>query len=229
MTDHPPTDGHSTADSTDTETPMQVGDHATDQVDEPAVDDDSDRDAVVDCNEEESAEPSPTAGAPTSQIRRPWSHVATFFVLPVVVLALAVAAGFLKWEDGSTRAYQLARIESVQAAKDTTVVLLSYQPGTAEKELGAASQRLTGSFKNDYLDLIDRVVIPGAKQQLISTTASVPAAASISANADHAVVLLYVNQSTMIGSTRPTDLQSTVRVTLNKIDDRWLISEFTPE
>jgi Mce-associated membrane protein len=120
-------------------------------------------------------------------------------------------------------------VQSLQAAKDTTVSLLSYQPDTAEKQLGAAEQLLTGSFKNDFHDLITKVVIPGSKQQRISTVATVPAAASVSASADGAVVLLYVNQSTMIGSTPPTDLQSTVRVTLDKVDGRWLISGFTPE
>lgn len=197
--------------------------------DSPAEPDDN----VIDFDDHERSEDSPIDSADpvaaTPKTRRRWSRIIVFIVLPMVALAFASLAGFLKWEDGSLRASELARMQSVQAAKDTTVALLSYQPDTAEKELGAAAQLLTGSFKNDFNDLIGKVVIPGSKQQRISTTATIPGAASISATANHAVVLLYVNQSTVVGSGPPTDLQSTVRVMLDKVGDRWLISEFTPE
>ncbi len=72
------------------------------------------------------------------------------------------------------------------------------------------------------------VVIPGAKQRQISAVATVPAAASVSATANHAVVLVFVNQSTIIGNDPPSDSTSSVRVTLEKVHDRWLISQFDP-
>ena len=43
---------------------------------------------------------------------------------------------------------------------------------------------------------------PGAKQKQISAVATVPGAASISASANHAVVLLFVNQTIMSARTR---------------------------
>ena len=60
-------------------------------------------------------------------------------------------------------------------------VLLSYQPDTVDKDLGAARDRLTGAFKDSYTQLIHDVVIPGAKKQRIAAVATVPAAASVSA------------------------------------------------
>jgi Mce-associated membrane protein len=72
------------------------------------------------------------------------------------------------------------------------------------------------------------VVIPGAKQQHVSTTATVPAAASVSATPDHAVTLLFVNQSATVDKSPPTDTTSSVRVTLDKVGGRWLISGFDP-
>jgi Mce-associated membrane protein len=157
-----------------------------------------------------------------------WSQAIVFVVLPALALLLASAAGFLKWQDGSAREAGVARAESVRAATDSTIALLSYKPDTVEKDLDAARSRLTGSFLNAYRSLTHDVVIPGAKQKQISAIATVPAAASTSATENHAVVLLFVNQSVIIGQDAPTSTASSVRVTLDKVGGRWLISQFDP-
>jgi Mce-associated membrane protein len=58
--------------------------------------------------------------------------------------------------------------------------------------------------------------------------ATIPAAASTSATATHAGVLLFVNQTVIVGQAAPTSTASSVRVTLDKVDGRWLISQFDP-
>jgi Mce-associated membrane protein len=174
------------------------------------------------------------AGAPNRRTRASgerrvgWSRVLTRGVLPGVALVLAVAAGFLKWVDGSARQSDLAGIASVQAASESTVALLSYEHDTVDNDVAAARERLTGNFKDVYNSLTHDVVIPGAKQKQISTIATVPAAASVSATENHAVVLVFVDQTLTIGNAAPTDTASSVRVTLDKIDGRWLISQFDP-
>jgi Mce-associated membrane protein len=151
-----------------------------------------------------------------------------FGLLPILALLLGAGAGYLKWEDSSRRDAARARTESVQVAKDSTVALLSYKTETVEKDLGAARDRLTGSFLDAYTQLVNNVVIPGAKEKKISAVAQVPAAASVSAKPDHAVVLLFVNQTVVMGTDAPTNTASSVRVTLDKVDDRWLVSGFDP-
>jgi Mce-associated membrane protein len=174
-------------------------------------------------------EPEPEEVSPGKKKRRiPWARVLAFGVLPSLVLGLSVAAAWLKWHDASARASQTASIESVAAAKDSAVAMLSYQPDSVEKDLGAARGRLTGSFQASYAQLIHDVVIPGAKQRHISAVATIPAAASVTANPKHAVVLLFVDQTVIIGTDAPTDTASTVRVSLDKVGDRWLISSFDP-
>ena len=116
----------------------------------------------------------------------------------------------------------------MQAAKDSTIALLSYKPDTVEQQLGAARDLLTGDFRDSYTSLTNDVVIPGAKQKQISAVATVPAVASVSADPGHAVVLVFVNQTVVVGQDAPTDTASSVRVTLDKVGDRWLISEFDP-
>ena len=157
-----------------------------------------------------------------------WSRAIAYGVLPGLALLLASAAGFLKWQDGSVRDAQVARAESVRAATDGTIALLSYRPDTVQKDLEAAKGRLTGTFLDAYTSLTHDVVIPGAKQKQISAVATVPAAASTSATANHAVVLLFVNQTVIVGKDAPTNTASSVRVTLDKVEGRWLISQFDP-
>ncbi len=149
-------------------------------------------------------------------------------ILPCIALLLTLGAGWLKWHDATIRGGQSAATDTVKAATDGTVAILSYRPDTVDEALHTARERLTGNFRDAYTSLVDDVVIPGAKQKQISAIATVPAAASVSATDDHAVVLVFVNQSTIVGTDAPTETASSVRVTLDKIDGRWLISEFTP-
>lgn len=157
-----------------------------------------------------------------------WVKAIAFGLLPVIAVFLGAAAGYLKWRDTSTRDSQRAAITSVQAATEGTIAMLSYRADSVETDLEAASARLTGSFHDAYTSLIRDVVIPGAKQQRISAVASVPAAASVSASGSHAVVVVFVNQTTTVGDSAPTNTTSSVQVTLDRVGDRWLISEFTP-
>lgn len=157
-----------------------------------------------------------------------WSRAMAFGVLPVLALLLAAAAGFLKWQLASSQMSEVARVDSLAAAKESTVALLSYQPGSVDKDLGAARERLTGKFKESYTQLVQDVVAPGAKKDRIAAAATVPAAASLSATPNHAVALLFVDQTVTVGNDVPADTASTVRVTLDKCGDRWLISSFDP-
>jgi len=178
--------------------------------------------------ESETDDNSDSAEPVKARRRFSWSQALVYVVLPALALLLAITAGFLKWQDVSARNSHIAGIEAVAAAKDSAVALLSYKPDSAEKDLDAARDRLTGSFKESYTQLTHDVVIPGAKEKHISSVATVPAAASVSASRNHAVVVLFVNQTTVVGSDAPTDSQSSVRVTLDKIDGRWLVSQFEP-
>jgi Mce-associated membrane protein len=156
-------------------------------------------------------------------------HVTTYVALPLLVMSMAAAAGYLKYTDGSVRDAQRAAISSVQAATEGTIALLSYAPDTAQTTLTAARDRLTGAFRDSYTSLTNDVVIPGAKEKKISATATVPAASSMSANENHAVVLVFVDQSVIVGNDAPSATNSVVQVTLDKAGNRWLISGFDPK
>ncbi|WP_396902066.1 hypothetical protein [Mycolicibacterium sp.] len=155
--------------------------------------------------------------------------VVVYVLVPVIALMLTVVDGYLKWQQSSLRAGQIASVESVRAATDATIKMLSYRPETVEHDLRAATESLTGSFRDAYTSLTEDVVIPGAKEKNISAVAKVTAAASVSSSADHAVVLVFVNQTTAVGSEAPSDTASSVKVTLEKRAGSWLVAGFDPQ
>jgi Mce-associated membrane protein len=148
--------------------------------------------------------------------------------LPAVALLLALGVGYLKWLDGTARESLAAAEQSVRVASESTVAMLSYKPETVDKDLKSAADRLAEPFRQQYTQLVNDVVAPGAKQQHISALATVPAAASVSATGKHAVVLVFVDQTTTIGDDTPSQSTSSVRVSLDKVDGRWLVSQFDP-
>jgi Mce-associated membrane protein len=185
-------------------------------------------DENIDDNATPVAEPNGDAAAIDSNRDPRWSKVVAYAVLPGLAVLLAAGIGYVKWQDISAHGATSAGADSVRAATDGTIALLSYKPETVEKDLAAARDRMTGQFLDSYTALTKDVVIPGSKQKQISAVATVPAAASVQASSNHAVVLLFVDQSVVIKDDAPTSTASTVRVTLDRIDGRWLISHFDP-
>lgn len=172
---------------------------------------------------EESVEP------PLSRPRRSrFTQALIFGVMPAVAVVLALGVGYLKWQTGSTQQAESAAAASVAAATDTTIAILAYQSDTVDRDLHAATDRLTGTFRDQYTKLIDEVVIPGAKEKRVSASVTIPAAASVSAGENRAEVLVFVNQETKFGDDTPSNSVSSVKVTLQKEDDRWLVSQFEP-
>jgi Mce-associated membrane protein len=198
--------------------------------DEASPDDIAERDGVADETEaadeaelpdvDEAVHEDDAEGAPAGQSAGfSWARLLVV-VLPALALILALGVGYLKWLDGTARESRVAADQSVRAASDITVAILSYKPETVDQDLKAAADRLAEPFRQQYTQLVKDVVAPGAKQQHISAVATVPAAASVSATGKHAVVLVFIDQTTTIGNDAPTQSTSSVRVSLDKVDGR---------
>ncbi|HXO82072.1 MAG TPA: hypothetical protein VN856_19545 [Mycobacterium sp.] len=206
--------------------------------DESSVDDPAERDDLADEAEaadeadlldpEEVEGENDTSEAPVERSSRfSWTRLLVAG-LPVLALILALGVGYLKWLDGTARESRAAAEASVRAASESTIAILSYKPETVDRDLKVAADRLSEPFRQQYTQLVNDVVAPGAKQQHITAVATVPAAASVLATGKHAVVLVFVDQTTTIGNDAPTQSTSSVRVSLEKVDGRWLISQFDP-
>lgn len=155
--------------------------------------------------------------------RRPALSLA---VLMAVVLLIGAAAWLFRDATQRTGAAQSGE-DAVRAAADSIPAILSYQPATAQATLEAAARdRLAGKFLDDYTQLIKTVVIPDAVGKKISAEAAVPAAGVVSSDERHAVVIAYIDQTMTVGPAAPTKTTSTVRVTMDNVGGRWLISGF---
>lgn len=156
------------------------------------------------------------------------AHKLAYGVLPGLVMLLALTAGVLRWCDSWSRYVDQARAESVRAATDSTTALLSYSSDTVERDMAAALQLLTDGFRDKFVETIRDQIVSDAKARRVSAATDVLAAASVSATPSRAVVLVFADRTLTFGSAEPTDVASSYRVTLDKVDRRWLVAKFEP-
>jgi Mce-associated membrane protein len=156
------------------------------------------------------------------------------FVAIVIAVALiasaGVAAGLYFGQYRQDRETNAAAANVVlDSAKNGTVALLSYSPESLDKDFANAKSNLTGDFLSYYTQFTEQIVTPAAKEKQVKTAASVVRAAVTEIHPDSAVVLLFINQVTT-SKENPDGAfaASSVKVSLKKIDGRWLISAFDP-
>ncbi|GGK59454.1 h domain protein [Nocardia camponoti] len=152
-----------------------------------------------------------------------------FSVLGIVAVLAAVVlgvGGYQLWEHGRV---EQARTDALSTASRTVSAMFTYEPGTVDTELPKVADNLSDAFKADYLQLIKQAIAPGAKEKQLTVKATTQAEGVVSADAEHAVVLLYLNQLTTSKDTpQGTTSGSRVRVALDHADNRWLVAQVTP-
>nr|WP_238391878.1 MULTISPECIES: hypothetical protein [unclassified Mycolicibacterium] len=183
--------------------------------------------------ESEVAEPEPVASNDTvPQVHRSashgieWTRMVAYRIVPTLAVVLVAAAAGL-WYLTTTHATDAERDKVVKVARDGTAAILSYQPETVRQQLTDARKLLTTPFLNDYTTLTKQV-IPGAEERHMASVTTVPAAAAVSVDGNHAVVLVFVNQKVIVGDQPPTETPTTARVTLERLGGQWLIAKFEP-
>ena len=148
----------------------------------------------------------------------------------LVVASTALAAGLLYFQYRLDRATDAAAAKAaITAASEGTVAILSYSPDTFERDFSSAKSRLTGDFLSYYSQFTQEIVGPAAKQKSVKSSAVVVRAAASEMHPDSAVVLVFINQSTVSADRpEPALTSSSVLVTVTKASDKWLISSFSP-
>lgn len=143
----------------------------------------------------------------------------------LVALALAVFAGLQAHRAAATSD---ARAAALDAAKTRVPALLSYDKATLEGDLERALDQTTGSFTDDYEQILTEVVEPTAQRRGISTDAAVSAAGVVSGDRDEVVVLLFLTQTTTAKGDRSSVSGSRVEVTMERVGDDWKIAGLKP-
>lgn len=200
------------------------GDAPVDVTEDDAAEGDA---AEVAGSDSDTAEPNAEPAEPDAEVPRARSRVSATVVLAAVALVLAVACAVLRWMIVAQDQSDTARDESVQAAKEITAQMLSYETETVDQQLTAARDRMTGEFLGKYSAMINEV-IPAAHAQQIAAVADVLRAGVVSAKPDSAELVLFVNQSVQVGNNMPQKTASVARATMVKVDDRWMMSKYDP-
>ncbi len=176
-----------------------------------------------------------TEEAPSEDQPQPLTGVLKRWLVPIVLAVLLLgSAGLATWAylaqfrpDQQTN--DAVAAETIKAASEGTIALLSYSPDTLDKDFAAAKTHLTGDFLNYYTQFTQDIVTPAAKQKQVKTSTMVMKAAVSELKPTSAVVLVFLNQTTTSKDNPDGSFSgSTVKVGLTKVNGTWLISRFDP-
>jgi Mce-associated membrane protein len=193
----------------------------------------STREAVKEADEETVMETGDKVSIPRRIARRAgripagW-RVAIVTVLTLLVAGTGVAAGILDTQTSNNASTQQERDAAVAAAKTEIPQILSYNYKTLSADLARASADTTGQFSGQFGVLASQLIGPNATKQQTVTKAAVPVAAAVDASGNQVTVLVFVDQSTTSKSQPKAQTNSSqLRVTMQKVNGRWLVEQFT--
>jgi Mce-associated membrane protein len=144
------------------------------------------------------------------------------------VAVLAVLTWNLAGSHQRARARAAAEAEVLAPAKAAAARILSYDYRHVRQDEAAAAGVLTGAFRGQYESVMRQQVVPQAPKQRAVVQAEVLAAgvSGVSADGRQAFVVVFANQTVSNSSTRqPRVDQVRVRLTLDRVGDRWLVSK----
>lgn len=146
-------------------------------------------------------------------------------VAVLALLALIVCVVVAAFSLRAREVVEADRTSAEQAARGAVERLLSYDSKNLDPTRAAIDQMAIGSFHDQFATVFDQIVSPNATHQRAKSQAAVRESGVVSADEGRVVVLLFLNQSTS-SAQLPADRIDTIqtRVTMTRIDDRWLIS-----
>lgn len=154
-------------------------------------------------------------------------RITSMAVLAAAAAAAAVTAGRLGIGAHRDGALAQARNAALTAAAAEIPQILSYDYRRIGADLARARSDTTGVFRGQFGVLASQIIGPAATQQHTVTRATVPAVSVLSATADQAVLLVFVDQSTTSkAQPAPQQAASQIRVTMQQIGGRWLVAQF---
>lgn len=147
-------------------------------------------------------------------------------VLALVALVLSGAVFYLLHRVNDARAADEAGDEAISAARAHAQDLLSYDYRSLDSDFQRGLAATTGGFHKQYQQTTSQLVRPQATKQKVIVQAAVMNAGLISAGDDNATVLLFVDRvTTKAGQKKPTFNQDRVRMSMTKVNGKWLVSK----
>ncbi|MBA9001314.1 hypothetical protein [Thermomonospora cellulosilytica] len=147
----------------------------------------------------------------------------------VVLLTLAVllgaAAGWLWVQDNRLANAEEARKQVMFAAAQAAQDLSSYDYRTVDSDLRRAAAHTTGKFKDEFARTTPQVKANAARQQVVTEGIALKTGVE-RVDGDEAVAIVFLNQETAKAATaQRLPSQFRLRLTMRKVDGRWLVEK----
>lgn len=150
-------------------------------------------------------------------------------VLAAVALLVGGGAATLYYQVQRAEAAEAARAAASAVAAQRAKAILSYDYRTLQSDIAQAKASATGRLQQQYTQIASGVIAPRAKKQQMVNQSAVVASAVVAAEPERVVMLLFVNQATQSNQLKAPRIQhSEVRMTLKKVDGKWLVSGLQP-
>lgn len=174
---------------------------------------------------EEDGEPFPANGDKANRLKRPWRHYLRRGTLPVLLVASLAVSGLLGWKQWQEHQVQQAGRQALQAAITYAQVLTSIDSTNVDQNFKDVLDGSTGEFKDMYSQSSVQL-----RQLLIDNKATahgvVVDSAIQSESTDKVVVLVFIDQTvTNMAVPDPRIDRSRIKMTMEKVDGRWLASK----
>jgi Mce-associated membrane protein len=203
--------------SSESDLPLDDDESAPEEADSP----DADTTASVEESEPESM------GAVDRVVSRLLAHWLSILSSTSVIAAVGLAACLFVLQYRPDRQIDDAAARgAIQAASDGAVATLSYSSDTMDRDFAKARSHLTGDFLAYYDKFTKDFVVPAVQKKQLTQTAAVVRAAISELEPNSAVVLVFLNETTASkDKPQPLITPSSVRITLTKVHNSWLISK----
>lgn len=157
--------------------------------------------------------------------KRPWKQYLRRSVLPVLLVASLTVSGLLGWWQWQEHQVKIAGQQAQQAAVTYAQVLTSIDSNNVDQNFRQVLDGATGEFKDMYTQSSVQL-----RQLLIDNKATahgvVVDSAIASESANKVVVLVFIDQTvTNMAVPDPRIDRSRIKITMEKIDGRWLASK----
>ena len=140
-----------------------------------------------------------------------------------VVAAACLAAAFFMWRSEAGESTEDATRAAQSAAEQAVEPLLSYDYETLEADQKRAGVYLTAGYREKY-DQLFGLIEDNAPAVQPKVVANAFASAIVRSGDERVEVLLFVDQLTLNkGMSGPVNFKNQVTVTMQKVDDEWLI------
>lgn len=158
------------------------------------------------------------------QARRRWSTRVRW--LAVALVAVLTCAGYEGWLLFQQHQTDVAAAQALAAAEKYVVTLTSVDSDALDKHVADVLDGSTGEFNNSYARTASGQHSRHVVNDKVKTHGKVVESAVKSATTSKVQVLLMVDQSvSSLATPEPQIDRSRIKMTMDKIDGRWLVSK----